>query len=142
MASDPAWFRIVSNPALNVGPTLPFVVGAIRDPIGVAPASPAAGLQELADVLTKMDNEAPATFGIQVRWCPGIGAHVAVCVSPGNGLTWNPADFDVGSRDALAARLWDLYGHVITAGQYSKNGDWHHFTEAELRSIRRILGDG
>ena len=35
--SVPAWLRIVSNPQLKVGPTLPFIVGAIRDPIGDAP---------------------------------------------------------------------------------------------------------
>ena len=89
-----------------------------------------------------MDNDAPAAFGINIQWCPGIDAHVAVCVSPGNGLAWNATDFDVGSRDALGARLWDLYGHVIATGQYSKNGNWHRFTEAELRSIHRILEGG
>ena len=93
-------------------------------------------------MLAMMDKDAPATFGINIQWCPRVDAHVAVCVSPGNGLTWNPADFDVGSRDALGARLWDLYGCVIAMGQYSKNGDWHRFTEAELRSIGNLLGDG
>ena len=139
MGLGPAWFRIVNNPSLNVGPTLPFIVGAIRDPIGASPDRRATGDQELGRLLCMMDNEAPADCGISIQWCPGVDAHVAACVRPGNGLSWNTTDFDVGSRDALAARLCDLYGDVIARGQYSKNGAWHHFTDAELRNIRRVL---
>ena len=40
MASVPAWLRIIRNPQLQVGPTLPFIVGAIRAPMGAAPRLP------------------------------------------------------------------------------------------------------
>ena len=138
MVSAPAWFRIVSNPGLKVGPTLPFIVGAIRDPIGAAPDSRAAGNEELLQLLRMMDEEAPANYGIGIQWCPSVAAYVAACVI-GPGLTWHNTGFDATSRDALGARLWDLYGDVIAEGHYSKNGDWHRFTDAELKTIRRIL---
>ena len=121
MVSVPAWLRIVGNPQLKVGPTVPFIVGAIRDPIGAAPDSRAAGMEELLELLRMMDEEAPA--GISIQWCPSVAAYIAACVT-GPGLTWHTTGFDVASRDALGARLWDLYGNVITKGHYSKNGDW------------------
>ena len=136
--SVPAWLRIVSNPQLKIGPTLPFIVGAIRDPIGDAPDSRATGNEELLELLRMMDEEAPADCGISIQWCPSVAAHVAACVTE-PGLTWHATGFDATSRDALGAKLWDFYGDVITKGHYSKNGDWHRFTEGELKTIRTVL---
>ena len=138
MLSVPAWLRIVSNPRLNVGPTLPLIVGAIREPIGDAPDSRATGQEELFELLRMMDEEAPADRGISIQWCPSVAAHVAACITE-PGLTWHASGFDATSRDALGARLWELYGDVIATGHYSKNGDWHRFSDLELNAIRTIL---
>ena len=142
MVSVPVWLRIVRNPQLKVGPTLPFIAGAIRDPLGDAPGSRATGQEEFFELLRMMDEEAPADYGISIQWCPSVAAHVAACVTV-PGLTWHASGFDVTSRDALGAQLWDRYGDVIANGHYSKNGNWHCFTEGELKTIRTVLsGDG
>lgn len=58
----------------------------------------------------------------------------------GNSLTWDPYDFDdVTTIDALAARLWKLYGDRICAAEYSINGTWHRFTPAEKMKITDAL---
>ena len=139
MVSVPAWIRIIRNPQLRVGPTLPFIVGAIRAPIGAAPGSRAAGQEELFELLRMMDEEAPADCGVSIQWCPSVDAHVAASVTE-PGLTWHASGFDATRRDALGARLWERYGDVIAQGHYSKNGAWHGFSEGELRTIRTVLG--
>ncbi len=139
MVLVPAWLRIIRNPQLQVGPTLPFIVGAIRTPIGAAPGSRAAGQEELFELLRMMDEDAPADCGVSIQWCPSVDAHVAASVTE-PGLTWRDLGFDVPHRDALAARLWECYGDVIAQGHYSKNGAWHGFAEVELRTIRTVLG--
>ena len=138
MVYVPAWLRILRNLQLKVGPTLPFIMGAIRDPLGDAPGSRPTGQEEFFELLRMMDEEAPADCGISIQWCPSVAAHVAAFVTE-PGLTWHASGFDATSRDALGARLWDLYGDVIASGHYSKNGNWHHFTEGELKTIRTVL---
>ena len=109
LVSGSAWLRIVRNLRLNVGPTLPFILGAIRDPIGVAPDSRVTGEDESFELLRLMDEEAPADCGISIQWSPSVAAHVAACVSE-PGLTWRASGFKATSRDGLGARLWELYG--------------------------------
>ena len=140
MVSVPTWLQIIRHPQLKVGPTLPFIVGAVREPIGAAPDSLAAGQVELFELLRMMDQEAPADCGISIQWCPTVHAHVATCVTE-PGLTWHASGFDVTHRDALGARLWERYGDVIAKGHYSKNGTWHGFTEGEIRKIRTLLDE-
>ena len=96
--------------------------------------------QVVSKLLTRP--EAPADCGINIQWCTSVAAHVAACVTEPR-LTWRASDFDVPSRDALGAQLWNCYGDVIAKGHYSKNGNWHRFSEVELKTIRTLLsGDG
>ena len=138
MVSVPAWLRIVRNPQLKVGPTLPFIVGAIRAPLGDAPGSRTTGQEELFELLRMMDEEAPADCGISIQLCTSVDAHVVACITE-PGLTWHTSGIDATSRDALGGRLWELYGDVIATGRYSKNGDWYRFSEPELKAIRTVL---
>ena len=140
MVSVPTWLQLICNLRLKVGPTLPFIVGAIRDPIGAAPDDRASGQKELFELLRMMDEEAPDDCGISIQYCSTVDAHVATCVTK-SGLTWDRSGFDVAHRDALGAKLWECYGDVIANGHYSKNATWHGFTEGELRTIRTVLGE-
>ena len=87
-----------------------------------------------------MDEEAPAACGINIQWCPTVDAHVATCVAT-RGLNWYGSEFDVTCRDALGERLWERYGDKIASGRYSKNGEWHRFTEGERAKIRTLLDE-
>ena len=136
------WFRIVRNYSdlvqLTLGPTLPFIVGAIRDPVGEAPDTRAAGQRELYSLLKKM-NDAPVGVGVKIQFCPGIGAHV-VAAAGNSSLTWDPSELAAGGVDDLFGQLWDCYGDQISAGEYSKDGDWHRFTSTEFKNIRKAIG--
>ncbi len=130
------WLQIVRYPGLKVGPTVPFVFGACRNPVGTAPESRAAGQRELLDLLTVMHEKMPASIGINIQWCPEIEAHVLAAGSGGS-LTWG--DLDAGNVDALAGKLWQRYGDQITKAEYSKDGpSWRSFSDVELATIRRL----
>ena len=131
----PAWFRIVNNPRLSVGPTIPFILGAIRDPLGKPPPSRAQGQRELHTLLSEMTE---AGHAVRIQRCPGTQAHVAAKGGPGPSLTWEQA-LNARNTDALAGALWQLYGDHIEQGHYSKDDKWHSFSEDELEQIRLIL---
>ena len=134
----PDWFRIVNEYGWEVGPTLPFILGAIRKPRGEAPGSRAVGQKEFHALLTRIDQETHAGYGVNIQWCEEPGTYV---VAPQTGslcLTWANT-IQAHNVDTLAAALWTLYGDWISESKYSKNGDWHVFTEIELKRIRDVL---
>ena len=160
------WFRIVKSYSalakLTYRPTLPFIVGAIRDPVGEAPDTRAAAQVELHSLLKKM-HDAPVGSGVHIQWCPGARAaarrgilfsHVHIQWCPGTvahvvvamghsvkSLTWNPSEFkEAVDVDALFGKLWACYGDRIFDGKYSKNGNWHGFTPTEFKNIRKAIG--
>ena len=81
---------------------------------------------------------APVDAGVNLQWCPGIGAHVVVATG-NSSLTWNPNQLEAVGVDDLFGKLWRCYGDRISAGDYSKDGEWHRFTSTELKNIRRAL---
>ena len=62
-------------------------------------------------------------------------AYVVVRIG-GESLTW---DEKLGAGiEPLTANLWNRYGDAVSSGRYSKNGDWHEFTE-EVARIKAAL---
>jgi hypothetical protein len=142
MADRPDWFKILTDidpPLWSKGPTIPFILGAIRF-LDVAPPSRATGQIELRGLLRRMEREAPPHYGVCITPCPSAG-HIVV--AHGNSLTWDPYDFpNIATVDALTGRLWSLYGDQISEGKYSINrdGKWHTFEPPEISAIRAALG--
>jgi len=67
----PCWFRIVMDPKLQRGPTIPFILGACRDPLSAA-ASPEPAESDLRRLLTAMRDATPKPYSIEIRiWLPG-----------------------------------------------------------------------
>lgn len=133
----PAWFLIVTNyPGLHVGPTVPFLVGAIRDPVGEAPESRSTAQEELHSLLEKMRIGTPTGYGVRIQWCTTVDAFVVGLVSHGASLSWEPHELDASTIEGLFGKLWERYGDYICEGKYSKNGDWHRFSEQEIAAIR------
>jgi hypothetical protein len=60
----PCWFRIVMDPKLQRGPTIPFILGACRDPL-TAEASPKLGEPDLRRLLAAMRDETPEPYCIE-----------------------------------------------------------------------------
>ena len=76
-----AALRIIEDyPGLHMGPSVPFVVGALKEPIGAAPVDEKNGRQALSDLLTEL-RAAPRGRGVRIQWCGNIKAYVATSVT-------------------------------------------------------------
>ena len=141
MTTDkPAWLRILEHRrefGFKIGPTLPFVLGAIQEAIGKAPSSRADGQRTLHNLLRAIE---ASGCGVEILWCPTTNAYVA-CSCGGDSLNWRDVDELGASIDSLAASLWNRYGDAISSGKYSKNDDWHEFTADEAMRIKAVLQD-
>ena len=86
------WFRIVEfYPDFHMGPTIPFVLGAIQEPIGRPPCTEAIAKDNLRDLLKAL-REAPKGHGVRIVWCQPTGAHVVTANPFVEGLDWEPID--------------------------------------------------
>src|SRR5437868_4859847 len=70
------WFRIVMDPELRRGPSIPFILGACRDPLSADPA-PQLSKDDLYDLLTDMRDDTPEPYCIEILRCSDIRAYVA-----------------------------------------------------------------
>lgn len=137
----PDWFRVIKDCGFDNGPTLPFIMGAIRTPLGEAPPSRAEGQVELHQLLTRMDAEALEDgYGIFIEMCLKLHVYVAAKRRPAQvSLDWQNS-LKAHNVATLTAELWGMYGDFIERGEYSKNGTWHPFTRSEKARIRKTLG--
>src|SRR5262245_28928424 len=134
-----AALRIIEDyPNLHMGPTVPFVLGALQQPIGVAPETSEAGLEKLRRLLTAL-RTAPSGRGVRVQWCANIRAYVATSMPLIDGLAWDVQDCDPNDLEKLVHALWQMYGSFIMAGEYSIDDFvWHRFTSDEIRNIEEL----
>jgi len=135
-----AALRIIEDyPNLHMGPTVSFVLGALQQPIGVAPESAEVGREKLRRLLTALRN-APSGRGVRVQWCGNIRAYVATSMPFVDGLAWDVQGCDPNNFEKLVDALWQLYGSFIMAGEYSINDfAWHRFTTDEIRTIEELV---
>lgn len=133
--------RIIEDyPNLHMGPTVPFVLGALQQPIGVPPESSEAAREQLRALLTTL-RAAPRRRGVRVQWCGNIRAYVATSMPFVNGLAWDVQGCDPNDFDGLVDTLWQLYGPFITDGEYSIDDFlWHRLSASEIRTIEELLG--
>lgn len=73
----PRWLRIARDyPDNSSGPTLPFIIGAIREPIGDQ-RTPDQDREDLKALLLAMDRGAPDNSTVTIRWCEPTGEYIA-----------------------------------------------------------------
>ena len=135
-----AALRIIEDyPNLHMGPTLSFVLGALQQPIGVAPESTEGGREKLRGLLTVL-RTAPPGRGVRVQWCGNIRAYVATSMPFVEGLAWDVQGCDPNNLEELVDALWQLYGSFIMAGEYSIDDHvWHPLTSDETSTIEDLL---
>ena len=136
------WIRIVEGyPDFHMGPSIPFVLGAIQEPAGKPfpfEALARLGLGELLEAFRATSKG----HGIRIRWCHMIRAHVVTSNPFIDGLHWDtiggctPPDFE-----RLFDVLWERYGAAISAGEFSiERRVWRPFTQSEFRTIEETFG--
>lgn len=135
-----AALRIIEDyPNLHMGPTVSFVLGALQQPIGVAPESAEVGREKLRRLLTAL-RTAPPGRGVRVQWCENIRAYVATSMPFVDGLAWDVQSCDPNDFEKLVDTLWRLYGSSIMVGDYSIDDFvWHPFTPDEVKTIEDLL---
>lgn len=135
-----AALRIIEQyPNLHMGPTVSFVVGALQQPIGAAPADESAGRDGLRQLLAKL-RTAPAGRGVRIQWCANIKAYVATSMPFVDGLAWDVEDCEGNDFEGLLASLWRLYGAFIMVGEFSIDDYvWHSLTSDEIGTIKGLL---
>jgi hypothetical protein len=152
---NPAWLRIARDYPDNVsGPTLPFIIGAIRDPIGAA-RTPEEDRHDLHELLLAMDRGAPDKSTVIIRWCVPTREYIAevhpeyfptkyntVSAKPVKHLDWRIEGEDVPDLEALESFLWRRYEGPLSRQEFSwVDRDWHELSPDERAKIQATLND-
>lgn len=145
------------DPQLQRGPTIPFILGACRDPL-TAEAEPKLDRSDLESLLSAMRDETPEPYWIEILRCSDLKAYVASArttppearvqiVSPVNSsrvLCSSEKIDDQEVRDfrTLAEALWATRGNDIVSGRFSRRGGkWRHFDENDLENIKTLRNE-
>ena len=153
----PCWFRIVIDPKLRRGPTIPFILGVCRDPLSAA-ATPELAESDLRRLLTAMRDATPKPYSIEILRCPDLKTYVAsACIDPPTGRVriQSPDDpscavyscdkigeHDVRDLDSLVVALWATRANHTVKGRFSRHGGkWRHLDDSDLENIRVLRGN-
>jgi hypothetical protein len=152
-----SWMRIVKDKRFTTGATFPYILAALRDPIGSV-TSADASKEQLRGLLRSMRDDVPPPECVVILWCSRIEAIVASarpappegrrCIrSPhdtNRGLYYREIDgYEVTDIDSLIEALWDLHKQVILEGRFNRdNRLWLHVNEQERREIEATLSGG
>ena len=153
----PCWFRIVMDPKLQRGPTIPFILGGCRDPLSAA-ASPERAQSDLRRLLAAMRDATPKPYSIEILRCPDLKTYVAsACIDPPTGRVriQSPDDpscalyscgqigeHDVRDFDSLVRAFWITRGTDIVKGRFSRrSGKFRHFDDSDLENITALRND-
>jgi hypothetical protein len=146
---QPDWFRIIKNyPDLTNGPTIPFLLGALRpDPDAVLPDEESK--EELRALVQAMRREMPAANGVEIERCGPLDAHVFGLRS-GGGLKFKDMyPYDVHDDESLVDALWSMYGEPISTREFSREkadpikgtkAFWRPFSPGERQTVDDVLG--
>ena len=134
-----AALRIIENyPNLHMGPSVPFVLGALQRPIGQRIVNEHEGRAALRDLILAL-KRAPQGRGVRIQWCRNIKAYVATSMPFVDGLAWDVECCSPDDFDGLIEALWRMYGSFIQAGEYSIDDYvWHPLTAEERSTIEQL----
>jgi hypothetical protein len=134
-----AALRIIEDyPDLHMGPSVPFVVGALQDPIGAAPVDESKAQNALSVLLTEL-RAAPRGRGVRIQWCRNIKAYVITSMPLVDGLAWDVKDCRPDDFHGLINTLWAQYGTSMMRGEFSIDDSvWHSLTLDEIRTIAQL----
>ena len=71
---SPLWFRLIAHQQRRhkLALTIPFLIGAARQPIGSKFESEALALDAVRDLLRNLEDEAPGTHTVSITVCPTL----------------------------------------------------------------------
>ena len=153
-----AWFRVVKDYyPKNFGLTIPFVLGALRRPVGQV-LSDDESREQLRDLLVAMRDDAPHPYHVIIQGCgnlkepiitlsdipPGGGLRLDSPTTKGRALYFQPFyGLPVDDFESLVDGLWDRYKTDISKGYFScspSNATWRAFDATELANLKNYCG--
>ena len=148
------WFQIVQNYPTKFGLTIPFILGALRQPVGqVLPSD--VSLEELRAFLVSLRDDAPNPYNVIIRGCTDLSEPIVTLsnTAPTGFLRFDSPSkqectlyfqsfyglviYD-GDFESLVESLWKRYEQIISEGQFSSLGDnkWEAFGESDLTKLK------
>ncbi len=152
------WFRIANEYPNKRGPTIPFLLGALREPAGTV-SDEATSRTELRALIVAMRDQTPEGHQAIITSCGTIGQLIVTVAfagasaaahripSPSNqgrGLDVEPIyGLPVVDVDSLSEELWRRHGSEILQGHFSwRGGEWREFDLQEREQIGKCLTSG
>ena len=148
------WMRIVKDKRFTTGATFPYILAALRDPIGLL-TSAEASKQQLRNLLLEMRDDVPPPECVAVLWCSEIQAIVA-SARPGSpegrrridsprhadrGLYYRESQgYEITDMESLTEALWDIHKDLTLEGRFNREKrQWREIDEDERRQIENTL---
>ena len=103
------WIRVVKNYPNTNGPTIPFILGALRQPVGAVAASDA-NREELRALLVAMRDDSPATYKVVIKECMTLREPI---VTLSDHEPYGFIRFDSPSQAGHALFCESIYGLVV-----------------------------
>jgi hypothetical protein len=142
------WLRIVKDARFTYGPTIPYILGALRHPIGkVEP--PEVSKRELRALLEAMLEEITPPECVVIQPCDAIGTYVASArplqpegrhfirsTKHADHVLCHAVDGKNHDLDSLAAALWKIHQDEICEGNFSRVPDLLIPREYKWASLR------
>lgn len=154
----PRWFQLLQyNQAHHhYGPTIPFILGSLRSPVGAVIANPQICCDELRSLLQEMLDNTPGRFVLRISRCDRLRQPIVAPFEAAYELQGLPLRSDVQNRDTLFVdrefvgegssvqtllnALWRELSSVICKGRFSfNNGLYGPFTTDDRRLIEKAL---
>jgi|SRR5882762_1452605 len=157
----PPWLQLVRR-RQRVGGlalTLPFLVGALRNPPGAPFADKAASYGGLLSLLEQMRDQAPESHYVHVYECDRLRQPV-VSITPTfyspSAVDWGIAtpsgrecrlyiapkyqSADSGAIGAVAGKLWEMLSSALVEGRFSfRSGSYQPFNGEDKRFVADAL---
>lgn len=146
-------FRLFKYYPKNIGLTIPFILGALRQPVGKVLA-PAESLEELRALLVALRDSAPDLLKAQILRCPDLDEPIVTLFST---EVSGSLRFDSPSRqeralyvslygifdndfELLVNSLWERYETILSGGHFSRQKDktWKPFSPLEISNLKNF----
>jgi len=151
----PTWFKLLiyyryRGPKYgfsSYGLTFPFLIGALRVPVGSSVCTIEENKIEILSLLNSMRDETPNDYNIHITKCDRVG----VVASPSKGGLKHPTTGSIFSThqyltdeergvNSIADSIWNECGQQIIQGNFSNHSrTFSNFTDPDLQLINDAL---
>jgi hypothetical protein len=148
-------FRLLKYYPKNIGLTIPFILGALRQPVGQVLSS-AESFEELRALLVALRDNAPDLLKAQILRCPDLDEPIITLFSTevsdslrfdsplNQGRALYVSFYGIFDNDfeSLVNSLWERYETILSEGHFSRQRDktWKPFGQIELTNLKKSCG--